>query len=50
MNMKILNAVIVKNGFTFAKAALIRTSVALIEPLFLTGNVTVVVAFDAAPT
>ena len=50
MNMKILDAVIVENGFTFAKAGLVRTSVALIEPLFLTGNVTVVIAFDAAPT
>ena len=50
MNMKILNVVIVKNSFTFAKTGLVWTSVALIEPLFLTGNVTVVVAFHAAPT
>ena len=33
-----------------AKAGFIRASIALREPLLLTGNMTVVIAFDAAPT
>ena len=37
-------------GSTLAVTSLVRASIALIEPLLLTGDVTVVSAFHAAPT